>query len=55
MISETKLDKSFPSGQPLSDGYRVPLRSERDGNGGGIFWFIRENIPLKLLPINNNI
>ena len=33
MISETKLDESFPSGQFLLDGYNVPFRSDRDGNG----------------------
>ena len=33
MISEAKLDESFPSGQFLLDGYSVPFRSDRDGNG----------------------
>ena len=36
MISETKLDESFPVGQFLIDGYSVPYRLDRDGNGGGI-------------------
>ena len=55
MISETKLDKSFPPGQFLLDGYSVPFRSGRDRNGGGILLFIREDIPSKLFPMNNNI
>ena len=54
MISETKHDESFPLGQFLLDGYSVPFRSDRDGNGGGILLFIREDIPSKLLPMNNN-
>ena len=41
MISETKHDESFPLGQFLLDGYSVPFRSDRDGNGGGILLFIR--------------
>ena len=53
MISETKLDESFPPGQFLFDGYSV--RSERDRNGGGILLFIREDIPWEPLPMNNNI
>ena len=55
MISETKLDESFPVGQFLMDGYSVPYRLDRDGNGGGILLYIREDIPSKLLSINRNI
>ena len=36
MTLETKLDESFPPGQLLLDGYNVPFRSDRDGNGGGV-------------------
>ena len=52
MISETKLDESFPVGQFLIDGYSVPYRFDRDGNDGGILFYIREDIPSKLLSIN---
>ena len=55
MISEAKLDESFLLGQFLLDGYSVPFRSDRDGNGGGILLIIREDIPSKHLPMNNNI
>ena len=55
MISETKLDESFPPGQFLLDGYSVPFCSDRDGNGGGILLFIRKDIPSKLLLMNKNI
>ena len=40
MISETKLDESFPLVQFLLDGYSAPFRSDRDGNSGGILLFI---------------
>ena len=36
MISETKLDDSFPEGQFFIDGYHTPFRYDRNGNGGGI-------------------
>ena len=55
MISETKLDESFSPGQFLLDGYSVSFRSDRDGNGGGILSFIKEDIRSKLLQINGNI
>ena len=55
MISETKLDESFRVGQFLLDGYSIPYRLDRDGNGGGFLLYIREDIPSKLLSINRNI
>ena len=55
MISETKLDESFPVGQFLIDGYSVPFRFDRNGNGGGILLYIREDIPSKLLSIYQDI
>ena len=55
MISETKVDESFPSNHFLLDGYSVPFRFDRNGNGGGILLYIREDIPSKLLSMNKNI
>ena len=55
MIPETKPDESFHPRQFLLESYSVPFRSDRDVNGGGILLFIREDIPSKLLPMNNNI
>ena len=34
MVSEKKLDKSFPVGQFLIEGYGVPYRVEQSANGG---------------------
>ena len=48
MISETKLDSSFPNGQFQIHGYSEPFTFDRNGNGGGILVFIREDIPTKL-------
>ena len=49
VITETKLDESFPINQFLIDGYREPYRLDRNKNGGGIFIYIREDIPSKKL------
>ena len=48
MISETKLDESFLVIQFLIDGYSVPFRFDRNGNGGGILFYIREDILLSI-------
>ena len=55
MISEKKLDESFPVGQFLIDGYNLPFGFDRNGNGGGILLYIREDIPSKLLSIYRDI
>jgi len=49
LISETKLDDSFPISQFLIDGYSPPFRLDRNGYGGGLLLFVREDIPSKTL------
>ena len=53
MISETKLDDSFPSMQFLIEGFGPPFRSDRNSHGGGILVYVREDIPCKLIPMKN--
>ena len=48
MISETKVDDSFPDGPFFFDGFETPFRLNRDTNGGGIMLIIRNHIPIKL-------
>ena len=55
VISDTKLDENFPVGQLFIDGYNVLFRFDKNGNGGGILLYIREDIPLKLLSIYQDI
>ena len=55
MISETKLDSSFPKGQFHLHGFSEPYRLDRNGNGGGILVFIREDIPSKLIELQMEI
>ena len=49
MISETKLDPYFPTGQFRIHGFSEPYRFDRNGNGGGILLYIHENIASKLV------
>ena len=49
IITETKLDSTFPTSQFVIDGYSEPYRFDRNRNGGGVLIYIREDIPSKLL------
>ena len=49
MITETKLDHTFPLGQFYVEGFTMPYRFYRSCNGGGIIIFVREDIPSKIL------
>ena len=44
MITETKLDDSFPVSQFEIDGFSTPFRLVRNKNGGGILLYIRSYI-----------
>ena len=52
LISETKLDDSFPSGQFTICGFGMPYRYDRNSMGGGLLLYIRDDIPTKLLRHN---
>ena len=47
VISETKIDESFPVNQFLIPGYSTPFRADRNSQGGGLIIYIREGIPCK--------
>ena len=49
VITETKLDDSFPTGQFFIEGFSIPFRLDRNKHGGGILIYIREDIPSKEL------
>ena len=55
MISETKLDESFPTSQFFMKGFSSPHRLDRNCNGGGILLYIREDIPSKPLSIERDL
>ena len=47
LISETKIDDTFPSAQFLIEGFQVPYRLDRTGLGGGLLLYLRNSIPAK--------
>ena len=49
VLTETKLDNSFPTNQFLIEGYSKPFRLDRSRNGVGLLVYIREDIPCKEL------
>ena len=46
MLSESKLDSSFPEAQFKIPGYRI-FRQDRGKYGGGVMFLINQNIPCK--------
>ena len=54
MISGKKFDKSFPFGQFLIKRFSTPFQLDRNDLGGGVLWYITEDIPSKLLSIEEN-
>ena len=53
VITETKIDDSFPISQFCIDGFRKPFRLDRNNFGGGILVYVREDIPCKELKKHN--
>ena len=49
VITETKLDHTFPDKQFLIPGYRKPFRRDRNRFGGGVMIYVREDIPCDIL------
>ena len=48
LLSETKIDGSFPNSQFFAEGYGM-LRKDRNKNGGGLILYVNEDIPGKLI------
>ena len=49
IITETKVDDTYPISQFHIDGYSMPYRLDRNRNGGGVIIYVREVIPSKIL------
>ena len=45
VVAETKLDSTFPEEQFRIEGYKKPYRFDRNGHGGGVMIYVREDIP----------
>ena len=49
VVSETKLESTFPPRRFLIEGFKHPFRYDRNQNGGGILVYVREGVPCKEL------
>ena len=49
VITQTKLDDTFPLGQFYVEGFIMPYRLDRNCNGRGVIIYVREDIPSKIL------
>ena len=49
LITESKLDNSFPTAQFQINMFSSPYRLDANAHGGGILLYVREDIPSKLL------
>ena len=45
VITESKLDSTFPSEQYAIEGYNLPYRIDKDATSGGVLIYVREGIP----------
>ena len=55
LISETKIDGSFPQSQFKIEGYAEPFRKDRDRFGGGLLMYVRDDIPCKQIKLKYNL
>ena len=55
MISETKIDETFPSRKFYIEGFTPPYRLNRNCHGGGILAYVREDIPSKLTEMKSSV
>ena len=49
VLTETKINASFPNAQFRIDGFSAPFRLDRNRFGGGVLIYVREDIPCKQL------
>ena len=49
VLTEIKIDNSFPSAQFRIEGFSMPFRLDRNRFGGGVLIYVREDIPCKQL------
>ena len=49
VITESKLDTSFPSNQFIIDGFSLPYRKDLNTHGGGVVIYVREDLACKEL------
>ena len=53
IITKTNLRHTFPTSQFYIEYFPIPCRLDRNRNGSGIFIYVREDIPAKVLAKHN--
>lgn len=51
MISETKIDNSFPTPKLLIDGFGQPYGADQNSFGGRTMFYVRKSIPSSFIKI----
>ena len=51
LLSETKLNDTFPFSQFIIHGFHAPYRADRTANGGGLLQFVREFLPTREIKV----
>ena len=49
LVSEIKIDISFPSEQFIIPGFAPPYRFDKNSKGGGLLLYLSEDIPSKII------
>ena len=52
LISETKINSTFPVGQFTINRFHFPFREDRNDKGGGLIIFIRHHIPCRTIKVD---
>ena len=45
VITETKIDESYPTSQFIIEGFSTPFRLDRNINGGGVLIYVSDLLP----------
>ena len=53
VVSETKIDASYPVAQFKINGFGAPFRLDRNKHRGGVMIYVRENIPCRQIPFHD--
>ena len=53
MISETKIDNSFPTPKFLIDGFGQPCGADQNSFGGRTMFYVRESVPSSFIKIES--
>ena len=53
VVTETKIDESYPNSQFSIDGFSTPFRLDRNKFGGGVMIYVKENLLCVEIPFQN--